>query len=188
MATIDIVFIAIMVWGAFRGWRNGLLKEVVSTLGFFLGLFIAYHLYASCGDFLSPHITQNATIGKILGRIIAFILLWVVSPIVIGLIATMFTKTLKGIHLGFINSFTGTLVGMLKYVILLSFVFGAMNLLGILDKEKREQSIFFEPVASVAGVLLEHSDWKRDSEIREQDNAEEAADTVWIPIHHKNEK
>jgi uncharacterized membrane protein required for colicin V production len=50
MAQIDVVILLIAIWGAYRGWKNGLLKEVVSTLGFLLGLLIAYLLYARCGD------------------------------------------------------------------------------------------------------------------------------------------
>ena len=96
MAQIDIVIILIMVWGAYRGWKNGLLKEIVSMLGFLLGLFVAYHLYAQFGDYLSPHISSNSNVGMIVGRLLAFIFLWVVTPIVLGLVAKMFTKALDG--------------------------------------------------------------------------------------------
>lgn len=184
MAQIDIVIILIAVWGAYRGWKNGFLKEVVSTLGFLLGLFIAYRLYAQFGDFLAPHIGVNSTTSTIVARLIAFMLLWVVSPIVLGLLATLVTKTLKGLHVGFLNSMAGSLLGVVKYVVLLSFIFGAMSMLGIISKEKRDESKCYQKVAAIANSVFKEAQWKRSK--KEMPVEEDVADTVWIPIHHES--
>ena len=39
---IELLCLAVLLYGAFRGWKNGLVKEVISFVGFFLGFFIAY--------------------------------------------------------------------------------------------------------------------------------------------------
>jgi len=182
MAQIDVVILLIAIWGAYRGWKNGLLKEVVSTLGFLLGLLIAYLLYARCGDYLSFYISDNVTMGKIIGRLVAFVLLWIVSPIVLGTLATLVTKTLKGLHLGFLNSLAGSVVGIVKYAILLSFIFAAMSVSGILSKEKRNQSVCYQTVAALASRVFDEFQWKSQP----ADNPEEeTADTLWIPVHPK---
>ena len=183
MAQIDIVIILIMVGGAYRGWKNGLLKEIVSMLGFLLGLFVAYHLYAQFGDYLSPHISSNSNVGMIVGRLLAFIFLWVVTPIVLGLVAKMFTKALDGLHIGFLNSMAGLLVGVVKYIVLLSFIFGAMSMLGIISQEKRDESLCYQSVASIANGIFSQADWKILK--AKESIPEEEADTVWVPIHHE---
>ena len=168
MAQIDVVILLIAIWGAYRGWKNGLLKEVVSTLGFLLGLLIAYLLYARCGDYLSFYISDNVTMGKIIGRLVAFVLLWIISPIVLGTLATLVTKTLKGLHLGFFNSLAGSVVGIVKYAILLSF--------------KRNQSVCYQTVVSLTGRVFDNLHWKKQ---RSDTSVQQTADTLWIPVHHE---
>ena len=38
---IDIFIIVLTVWALVSGWRNGFLKELVSSLGFLAGLLVA---------------------------------------------------------------------------------------------------------------------------------------------------
>lgn len=185
MALIDIVIILIVLWGAHRGWKNGLMREFVSTLGFLLGLYIAYQLYASFGDYLAPYICEQEGIAKIAGRLIAFVVIWVVTPIVLGLLATLVTKTLRGLHLGFLNSFLGLLVGVLKYIVLLSFVFGAMGALHILSKEKKEASLFYPYVSTITSAIFENIHWHGSKTCSD---GEDKDSTIWIPIHHNSEK
>lgn len=184
MAEIDIVILAIVAWAGFQGWRHGLLKEIVSLMGFFVGLFIAYHLYDAFGAYLAPNISSNATIGKYLGYLLAFIILWVVVPILMGVLANILTKSFKGLHLGGINSFLGLLVGIAKYLILLSFVFCAMDFLGILNKTKKEQAIFYNPVASIVKAFVSSDKMQFKSHAKE-DSTQVKQDTVWIDVSHK---
>ena len=180
MAQIDIVILLLIVWGGFRGWKNGLLKEIVSSLGFIVGLVVAYQLYDCCGEWLSPRITQNASVGKVVGRFLAFILLWVVSPIVLGMVANMLTHTLKGLKMGLPNSVSGMLVGVAKYLILMSVILAAMNYTGILSEEKCKGAVLYQPVSSLCSFVYTH--YKTQEAAQEADTIR--PDTVWIPINH----
>ena len=180
MAQLDIIVLVIAAWGAYRGWKHGLFKEVVSTIGFIVGLFIAYQLYETFGDLLAPYISAHSTVAPVLGRLLAFIVLWVVTPILLGFVATLLTKTLKGLHVGLLNSLAGMLLGMAKYVLLLSCIFCAMDALHIINEEKKENSHLYQPVTAVAQTVFENVKWyaakRTDGDVK--------ADTVWIPIHH----
>lgn len=184
MTQTDIAIVLIIIWAGFRGWRKGFLKEVISAVGFFAGLFIAYFLYDSFSETLFPNIGENASFGKAFSRMLVFVLLWIVSPIVLGAVANMVTKGLKGLHMGFANSALGVLVAVFKYIVLMSFVVGAVNVLGITDKKESEKSVFYKPVAAVCGYAFEKIEWKAKS-VLTHDEEEEKADTVWIPIHGK---
>ena len=183
MTEIDFIIILTLVWGAYRGWKNGLLKEVVSMLGFFVGLFIAYELYGVFGEWLAPQLSGNVSVGRVFGRVLAFIILWVVVPIVLGLVATVLTKTLKGLRLGFPNSMLGLLVGALKFYILLSFVFGAMDALHILSQEKKDASLLYNTVALAGDQVFHHDDRARPADDAQQGDSVQS-DTTWIEIHH----
>ena len=183
METIDIGIIVILLWGAIQGWRHGFFKEIISMVGFFVGLFLAYMFYEAFGSMLSPLLSGNPTIAKYLGYILAFVIIWIAVPILLGFVANLLTKSLKLIHLGGINSLRGLVVGLAKYLVLLSFVFSAMNMLHILNQEKRDQSLFFHPIASLSGIFFEGKEYLRDAarKVTKQD-------TLWIDLNPRNEK
>lgn len=181
MSAVDIVILVILVWGAWQGWRRGLLKEVVSMAGFFVGLFIAYQFYDKFGEYLAPVLSGNPSVAKYLGYVLAFIVIWVVVPMVLGIVANVLTKSLKWLRLGCINSSLGLLVGVLKYVVLLSFVFCAMELFGIISQEKRDASHLYGPVTSLARPFFEG---KRP--LLPDRHNEEAPDTFYIDIHQRS--
>ena len=113
--TLDIFIIAILLWAGFNGWKKGLLKELISMGGFLLGLLIAATCYSTLGEYL----TVNGSQVNMLTSIVAFLILWIIVPIALGFVATMLTKTLKGMKLGTPNSILGLLVSILKYGLLL---------------------------------------------------------------------
>lgn len=171
---IDIFVVIMLLWAAWRGWQAGLLKEVVSTVGFLVGLFVAATCYKAFGEYLAV----NGSETNMVTSIVAFLLLWIAVPIVLGLLANILTKALKGMHLGLPNSVLGALTGALKYFILLSCVFNAMNALHIMNEEKTGQSRLYKPVTGALNLLF-----PSDSASVETDSAAvEKNDTVWVDM------
>ena len=119
---IDLFVIILVLWAAFSGWRNGFLKEIISSAGFLIGLFVAATCYATLGKYLSVDGTET----NMFTSIVAFFILWIIVPIALGFVANLLTKAMKGIQLGMPNSILGALVGILKYALLISCVFNAM--------------------------------------------------------------
>ena len=76
---IDIFILILLLSAAFSGWRSGFLKEVVSTVGFLVGLFVEATRYKTFGQYLAV----NGSEANMLTSIIAFLLLWVIVPIVL---------------------------------------------------------------------------------------------------------
>lgn len=148
--TLDIFIIAILLWAGFNGWKKGLLKELISMGGFLLGLLIA----ATCYSILGEYLTVNGSQVNMLTSIVAFLILWIIVPIALGFVATMLTKTLKGMQLGTPNSILGLLVSVLKYGLLLSCLLSAMNALGLLSQEKIAGSHLYKPTTSIVSFIL----------------------------------
>ena len=176
---IDLFILVLIVWAAFSGWRHGLVKEIISTVGFLAGLLIAATCYGAYGEYLAVTGTES----NMFTSVVAFLLLWIVVPIVLGLVANILTSALKGMKLGTPNSILGAAVSVVKYFILLSCVLNVMEALHIMNEEKRETSKLYAPVTDALQFLF-----PADSTAAEPiDDGELQADTVWIDMQPQTE-
>lgn len=174
---LDLFIIVVLLWAAWRGWRAGLVKEVVSAVGFFVGLFIAALLYEWLGSYLAVSGTETNMVTSL----IAFFLLWIVVPIVLGMVANVLTRFLKGMKLGTPNSILGALVGVFKFWVLLCCVLYAMGALRILNADRVADSHLYGILMAPAHAFV-HGD---TPESQPADSVSDAKpDTVWVPIHH----
>ena len=139
---LDIIILMILAWGAYKGWTSGFLKQLVSLLGFLVGLFVANMLYKSFGEFLAPQLGASPTMANIL----AFIVIWVVVPLLLGMLVALPSKWMKGSALGTLNNILGLLIGVFKYVVLLCCLFKVMGVLGMVSQEKKNASTLYAPV------------------------------------------
>ena len=117
---IEIVCICALLYGLVTGWINGLFKELLSAGGFLIGLAIAYYYYKTVGC-----------------NMWVFIFITLVTPIILGWLATLLTKVLDHVIVaGFLNHLLGAILGCFKWALLIGFI------LFMLDKvELLKQSI-----------------------------------------------
>lgn len=178
---LDIFIIVVVVWALYSGWRNGLVKEIASFGGYLFGLFIAATCYSTFGEYLAV----NGTESNMLTSIVAFFILWIITPIALGLAANVFTKVLRSLHLGGLNSMAGAALSLVKFTVLLSCVLSVMSALHILNEERTESSVLYGPVK---GVFSKTIDWVMDipsaTPQNEYDNTVKG-DTVWIDVPQK---
>ena len=123
MNGFDILFLIVLALGAWKGWSNGLLKEVLGLIGVFVGLYLAYLLYEQVGYELAPHIGTSPSIASI----IAFALIWIGVPIVLGVLGSLLTKVLEWAGLDGVNNLGGALLSVVKYAILLGAVCNVLS-------------------------------------------------------------
>jgi len=134
---IELLCLAILLFGAWRGWRNGLVKEVIYLTSFFIGLWLAYHYYKDMG-----------------GGILGFLLVWIGVPIVLGCLAWLITKVLDEILvIGTVNKLMGAAVGFLKYAFLLGCLVMVINYCREV-KEKYEDHPLVKALQTVPNALF----------------------------------
>ncbi len=172
---IDIFIVVLLAWAAYSGWRAGFVKELVSSAGFLVGLLIAATCYSAFGEALAV----NGTETNIVTNIIAFFLLWIIVPIVLGFVANILTKALKGMQLGMPNSILGAAVSLLKYFVLLSCVLNVMGALHIMNQERTASSHLYGPVTQSLQAFFPEAPADTTA-------AEVKADTVWVDVSGKN--
>lgn len=156
MIGLDWIILAILALGAFFGLRKGFLRQLVSFTGFFVGLLVACLLYAVLGDKLAPALGTSATTG----HVFAFILIWVAVPGVLSVVASMFTRLLKTISLGWLDGALGVVIGVLKYALFISIFINMLQLLDfhdhVISKEKKEASAMYYPIGKMVKFLVPH--------------------------------
>lgn len=134
---IELLCLIILLYGAWRGWRNGLVKEVVSFVGIFLGFIIAYHYY------------KQSEVG-----VLGFLLIWIGVPLVLGIAAWLITKLLdKIIVIGTTNRLLGAVAGFLKFAFLIGCVILAIDYVRE-AKHKLEENPVMKALEAVPSALF----------------------------------
>jgi len=115
MNLIDLIIIALLGYGLIKGYNKGLIIELSSFFGIFISFFISINL----DDIISKQIVELININFDILNIIVFILTFLLSYSAIIFIAKGFTKLIKFVYLGFLNSLLGSLFGGLKFILIL---------------------------------------------------------------------
>ena len=102
----DLVIIVLLIFGAWRGWMDGLVRELAKLVGFLLGVLVAWRFYDQLG-----------------GSWIMFLLICVGVPVLLGFAARVMTRALDfTIVGGLMNRVLGALVGAGKWALLIGFI------------------------------------------------------------------
>lgn len=158
MNGLDIFFLLVLIAGAWKGWTSGLLKEILGLVGVFVGLYVAHLLYEQVGYHLAPHIGTSPGIANIL----AFILIWMGVPILLGLLGSFLTKVLEWAGLDGLNHLGGALVSILKYGLLLGALCNVLAITHLVSEESQQRSILFQPLRQSTSIAFElaKSQWQ----------------------------
>lgn len=171
---IDIFIVILFIWALFNGWRNGFLKEVVSAGGFIVGLLVAALFYQTLGEYL----TVDGSKVNMVTSIVAFLILWIMTPCILGFVANNLTRALRGMRLGLPNSLLGAAVSALKFLILISCVLNMMNVLGIMNPERTRDSHLYGPVKGALTFIFHEAATAASEQLEEMKN-----DTTWIYLN-----
>ena len=115
MNLIDLIIIALFGYGIIKGYNKGLIIELSS----FFGIFISFFISTNLDDIISKQIVELVNINFDIVNIIVFILVFLLSCSAIIFIAKGFTKLIKFVYLGLLNSLLGSLFGGLKLLLIL---------------------------------------------------------------------
>lgn len=159
MNGFDILFVLVLVVGAWKGWSNGLLKEVLGLIGVFVGLYVAHLLYEQVGYELAPRIGTSPSMASI----VAFVLIWMGVPILLGILGSLLTKVLEWIGLEGVNNLGGALVSVIKYAIILGALCNVLAITHLVKEESQQNSILFEPLKRTTSIAfdLAKTQWQK---------------------------
>ncbi len=154
MNYIDIILGIFLLWGAIKGFKNGLIIETASLVALFLGIYGALRFSYYTSDLLVDkfHLTTQYL------YIISFIITFVVIVILVHWLAKVLDKLIKAIAMGFINRLTGVLFGIIKVAFILSLLLLLINSLDrkahFLPQDEVNKSVLYQPVSRFAPALF----------------------------------
>lgn len=154
MTTIDIIILIALGAGVIVGFMKGFIRQLASILGLIVGLLAAKALYTSLAVKLCPTVTDSMTVAQIL----AFVIIWIAVPLIFTLVASVLTKALEAVSLGWLNRMLGAGLGALKYLLLVSLVICVIQFIDsdsqLISQTKKEQALLYYPMESFAGIFF----------------------------------
>ncbi|MEX0771267.1 MAG: CvpA family protein [Balneolaceae bacterium] len=146
MNWLDLVILLPIGYFAYRGFVNGLVKEVFSIAGILLAVFVTFTYMDEVSAFLEPYIHQPRDILILISGVFLFIGILVV----VHFTAFLIRKLLEVIKLNIINSLFGFVFGGVKAAIVISAFLLFLVGFDVPDDQARSQSLSYSPVIQLA--------------------------------------
>jgi membrane protein required for colicin V production len=154
MSFVDIILGLLLLYGLYKGLKNGLFVEIASIVALIAGIFGAIHFSYIVGDYLSEHMQWDDRFIKLTSFIITFI----VIVVAVHFAGKLLTKIADFAMLGLVNKITGALFGALKVAIILGAIlifFERVNTsVGVVKSDFMQNSILYEPVKEIGAFVF----------------------------------
>jgi membrane protein required for colicin V production len=154
MNYLDIIIILLLGVFAFFGLRKGLIIEAATLLGFFVGLYGAFHF----SDFTANLLVQHVEMDPKYLNVISFAVTFVVLSILVYLLGRLVSRLVKAVHLGFLDKIGGVAFGIAKGVLLCSLALMLLNALQneqIIKEETKQKSLLYPYVEQTVPYVYE---------------------------------
>ena len=115
---IDYILLAPLLFGLYKGWTVGLIRELIALISILIALFISYTYRDPLFHWLAERTGED---GKGMS-ILSYALLFISSLIILNLIARLLTKVTHSAQLETLNRLGGALFSAGKWLIVLSLL------------------------------------------------------------------
>jgi membrane protein required for colicin V production len=154
MNYFDFIIIIPLLWGAFKGFKKGLIIEVASLIALFLGVWGGVKFSSISAGFLS----EMFSISEEIMPLISFAITFIVIVIAVFALAKLLQKFIKMASLGTINKIAGSAFGVLKFTLIISIILTLVNNINseirFIEPEMQNSSLLYEPVSSLAPAII----------------------------------
>lgn len=149
MSYIDIIISLIVAWGAFSGFRKGLVLEAGSLIAIIAGIYGALEFSFVIRNYLADSVDWSERAIQLTSFICTFLAI----VIIINLIARAFQKIIKAVALSMINRIFGLIFGAAKYLVIVSGLLYVLNTFNqrypFIDDETLHESLLYHPLAEI---------------------------------------
>lgn len=151
MSIADLILLVLLAFGAYGGYRKGLVLEVISLLALVLGVVGGIKLMNVGMDILSSFFDGLGILMPVLGFLFVFVLI-IVAVTILG---QVLKKVIDWTPLGPVDHVAGAVLGIFKFAFGLSILLLLFGKLGIdLPQHMTDNSVVVPRVAAVAPVVF----------------------------------
>lgn len=154
MTVIDIIILIAVGAGVVNGFMKGFIRQLASILGLIVGLLAAKALYAPLAAKLCPSVTESMTVAQVL----AFVVIWIAVPLLFTIVASVLTKAIEAVSLGWLNRCLGCGLGALKFALLASLIICVIEFVDgdnkLISGTKKSESLLYYPMETFGGMFF----------------------------------
>jgi membrane protein required for colicin V production len=177
MNVIDIVLGILLLIAFYRGIKKGLFVAITSLIGLIAGVYGAIYF----SDYAAAYISNWFDWGAQTTQLVAFAVTFIIIVSLVSLAGRFLTKIADFAALGLINKILGGVFNLLTWAFIYSVFFMFINSWpGIsfgISEERKETSVLYEPVASLAPMVIPHI-LKEVDAYKNSEEAEEASEEI----------
>ena len=157
MNLIDSICLIILIYGSYKGFKNGIVGELLSFLGILLGIYLSKTYYPIVDEYLATIFDSTNQLVSL----ISVILIFSVTIILTKILSKVITKALNVMALGLLNKLIGSVFGLLKYLLILciiTFIFSQANdIFVFIETNKIEETQIFSKIQKINDYILNQS-------------------------------
>lgn len=142
---MDILLLILLAVGFVSGLFSGAIKQFISLVAFAGGFIIACLYYQKLGEMLSniTHFSDHC-------QVVAFLLLWIIVPIIAKLVGSLVSSLMNHIPvIGFLNRLLGGVLCMAKYALVLGAFIWFFSSINMIKEETMQESKLCRPLKAL---------------------------------------
>ena len=149
MTIFDYIVLGIVSISVLLSITRGVVREVVSLLGWIIAFFVASH-YAANFEPLLPHVVKEES----LRMLIVFVMTFFVTLVVIMVISMLLSKLVRSVGLGFIDRILGALFGFARGLLVVLFMILVAGFTALPQQSFWQQALLREPLEMIAMQVI----------------------------------
>lgn len=150
MKALDIIILIPVLFGAYKGFKKGLLMELVSLAALVLATLLSFKLLDKGIDLIGQYIDKNQSFVPYL----SFVLIFILVLFVVTYIGKATKKFLDVTLLGKLDDMAGGLLGALKWAFAFSVLLWLSQSAGIVPPEEHTENTVIYPYLVVYGPQI----------------------------------
>ena len=154
MNFLDIVLGLMLIWGLYKGLKNGLFVELAGLVALIAGIYGAIHFSYIAGDYLSEQMDWEAHYIKIA----AFLITFIAIVLLVHFSGKLLTKVADFAMLGLLNKIAGGIFGVVKVAVILGalliFFEKATTSLRPNNSKIINTSVLYAPIRDIGGFVF----------------------------------
>jgi membrane protein required for colicin V production len=152
----DVLLGIPLIYGLYKGLRNGIVVEIASILALIAGIYGVMHFSYIASDFLQERFSWDSRTIKLA----AFALTFLAILFAVHLLGRFLTRIINLTGLGILNVLTGGVFGVLKVALILGalFVFyeRASQTTGLMESDQLKHSFLYAPLKELGAIAFDH--------------------------------
>lgn len=149
MNYIDYIIIAAIVIGFILGFKDGLVRKIIGVIGLIAGVLLAFSYSEEVGKFLAPIFDNEQNLAEIVGGILIFLIVILISSIIKRIIHPVDKVN------NFINQILGGLTGAIQMIFFISGFLLFLNIFKVPNQNVRTESLLYEKIYSVVPITID---------------------------------